>query len=75
MKISDIIIHIDENLSNEERLSLEKTLRKVDGVVSPGFNANKDHLLMVTYNTEKTNTATLLEKTRAAGYTAQLVGM
>lgn len=75
MKISDIIIHINENMSNEERLSLEKTLRTVDGVVSPGFNANKDHLLMVTYNTEKTNTAALLEKTRAAGYTAQLVGM
>jgi hypothetical protein len=75
MKISDIIIHINENLSSEERLSLEKRLRKIEGVVSPGFNADKDHLLMITYNTEKTNTATLLEQTRAAGYTAQLVGM
>jgi len=30
---------------------------------------------VIAYDTEKTNTAILLEKTRAEGYTAQLVGM
>ena len=75
MNISDVIIHINESLSTEERTSLENEMRKVEGVVSPGFNADKLHLLMITYNTEETNTAALLERARAAGYTAQLVGM
>ena len=75
MNISDVIIHINESLSSEARLSLENAMRKVEGVVSPGFNAGKQHLLVVTYNTDKTNTAVLLEQARAAGYTAQLVGM
>lgn len=75
MNISDVIIHINEPLSEEARTALEDAMRQIDGVVSPGFNAGKAHLLMITYNTEKTNTAVLLEKARAAGYTAQLVGM
>jgi len=75
MNISDVMIHITEPLSEEARSSLENALRKVEGVVSRGFNPGKPHLLVIAYDTEKTSTAVLLEKTRAAGYTAQLVGM
>jgi hypothetical protein len=75
MNISDVMIHINESLSKEARSSLENAMRQVEGVVSPGFNAGKEHLLLIAYNTEKTNTAELLEKARAEGYTAQLVGM
>lgn len=75
MNISDVMIHINEPMNDEARSSLENTLRKVDGVVTPRFNAGKEHLLVVAYDTEATNTTILLEKTRQAGYTAQLVGM
>lgn len=75
MNISDVMIHINESLSEDARTSLVDAMRKIDGVVSPGFNAGKAHLLVITYNTEKTNTAVMLEKARTAGYTVQLVGM
>ena len=75
MNISDVMIHINESLNEEARSSLENTLRKVDGVVSPRFNAGKEHLFMIAFDTERTSTAALLEQTRAAGYTAQVVGM
>ena len=75
MNISDVMIHINESLGEAARTSLEDTLRKVEGLVSPKFGAGKEHLLLVAYDTEKTNTSVLLDKTRAAGYTAQLVGM
>jgi hypothetical protein len=75
MNISDVMIHINESLDEEARNALENAMQKVDGVVSPRFNAGKAHLLMIAYDTEKTSTAVLLDKTRAAGYTAQLVGM
>jgi len=75
MNISDAMIHINESLSKESLSSLEDAMREVDGVVSPRFNAGKEHLLVIAYDADKTNTAVLLEKTRAAGYTAQLVGM
>ena len=75
MNISDVMIHINEPLSTEARSSLENALREIEGVVSPRFNAGKEHLLVIAYDTEKTSTTALLEQTRAAGYTAQLVGM
>lgn len=75
MNISDVMIHINESLDEEARTSLENALQKIEGVVSPRFNPGKEHLLMVAYDTEKTSTAILLANARAAGYTAQLVGM
>jgi len=75
MNICDVMIHINESLSKEARSSLVNKMRKVEGVVSPGFNEGKEHLLLIAYNSEKTNTTILLEKAREAGYTAQLVGM
>jgi 3-hydroxy-3-methylglutaryl CoA synthase len=75
MNISDVMIHINESLSEEARTALENAMQKVEGVVSPRFNPGKAHLLMIAYDTDKTNSSVLLEKTRAAGYGAQLVGM
>lgn len=74
MNITDVMIHINEPLSEEARTSLEDAMRKIDGVVSPRFNPGKEHLLMVAFDPTKTSTAALINKARAAGYTAQLVG-
>ncbi len=75
MSISDVMIHINESLSEDARAALENTMRSVEGVISPRFNTGKAHLLMIAFDPKKTSMAALLEKTRAAGYTAQLVGM
>jgi len=75
MNISDVMIHINESLNDEARTTLEKEIQKVEGVVSSRFNPGKAHLLMVAFDLEKTSPAALLEKSRATGYTTQLVGM
>jgi len=74
MNISDVMIHINENLSVEARSLLEAQMREIDGVVSPRFSPDKNHLLLIAFVPEKTSSAALLNKARAAGYTAQLIG-
>lgn len=74
MNISDIMIHINESLDQGARTSLENSMRDIEGVISPRFNAGKEHLLLIAFDPGKTTTKALLEQTRAAGYTAQLVG-
>ena len=75
MSKSDVMIHIKESLSTEARSSLEDAMRRIEGVLAPRFNAGKEHLLMVAFDPKVTSAAVLLQATRAAGYTAQLVGM
>ncbi|MBI5891468.1 MAG: hypothetical protein HZB47_12495 [Nitrosomonadales bacterium] len=72
--VSDVMIHINESLSADARVSLEEGMRQIEGVIAPRFNPGKDHLIVIAFNPEKTTTAALLAKARAAGYTAQLVG-
>jgi hypothetical protein len=74
MNITDVMIHINEPLSVAARSSLEEAMRQIEGVVAPRFNPGKEHLLVVAFDPEKANAADLLQKARAAGYTAQLIG-
>jgi hypothetical protein len=73
--VSDVMIHINEPLDAEARAALESAMRKVEGVISPGFNPGKAHLLIVTFVPDVIHASTLLERVRASGYSAQLVSM
>lgn len=72
--ISDVMIHINESLSEEARSTLEEGMRQIEGVIAPRFNPGKDHLLVIAFNPDKTSTAALFAKARSSGYTAQLIG-
>lgn len=74
MNVSDILIHINDTLSDLQRENLEDAMRQIDGVVAPRFNPGKDHLLLVAFNPELTSSAALLDRVQSAGYRAQLVG-
>jgi hypothetical protein len=74
MSVSDILIHINQDLEEPQRKALEESMRQLDGVVAPRFNPGKNHLLLVAFNPDTTSAAALLAKVRSFGYYAQLVG-
>ena len=73
MQTSDIMIHVNEQLEANSQQELETEVRKLEGVIAPRFN--QAHLLLVSYNPEKTSSSAILGIVKAKGYTAQLVGM
>lgn len=73
MHTPDITIHIDQTLDVAAQQALETSMREIDGVIAPRFNL--PHMLVVLYNSEKTNPAALLDSVRNKGYRAQLVGL
>ncbi|MFZ0790242.1 MAG: hypothetical protein WAM94_11545 [Chromatiaceae bacterium] len=75
MRISDVMIHIQEPLSTAARSSLEDTLRGVDGVIAPRFGAGTEHLLLVAFDADRVRPADLLAAVTQAGGHAQLVGL
>ncbi len=75
MQLTDVLIHLNKKTNETEKESIVENLRKIDGVIAPRFNEEKDHLLLVSYNSDVTNSLTLLNEIKKTGYTAQLVGL
>jgi hypothetical protein len=74
MSISDILIHVNESLTDQQQATLEASMREIDGVVAPRFTPGRQHLMLVAFDPEATSTAELLSRVRSFGYNAQLVG-
>ena len=75
VSLSDVLIHIDENLSSERRADVEERLRKVDGVVSVHNPDDRPHLTLVEYRPDKVGSEALLQTAKSEGVHAQLIGL
>lgn len=75
MNLCDVLVHIDEELSAQQRNALEEDMRALPGVVAPRFNPGRDHLMLVAFDSEEVTHASLLERGRTHGYKAQLIGV
>lgn len=73
MHTPDVTIHINESLDATKQEALETAMRGIDGVIAPRFNL--PHMLVVLYNSERTNPSVLLNAVTSKGYQAQLVGL
>jgi len=75
MQLTDVLIHLDKNTNKTEKENIVENLRKIEGVIAPRFNEEKEHLLLVSYNSDTTSSLALLNEIKSTGYTAQLVGL
>ena len=75
ISLVDITLHIDENLSVEQRGSIEESLRALDGVVSVSNSDKAPHLAIVEYNPDKMDSQKILKRVTDQGVHAELIGM
>ena len=75
IKISDIMLHIDEDLDKAHRVQLETYMREQEGVISLGYNDNSPHLMMVGFNPEYITPGDLLARIETRGLHAELIGL
>ncbi len=73
MNGNDIMLHFQDNLDAQQKDTIESQLRAIDGVIAPRFN--KEHLLLVYYNSAKTDSLVMLNAVNAQGYHAHLVAL
>ncbi len=72
--MSDIMLHIDEDLNHREQLIIESQMRNQAGVIGLGYHATQPHLMIVGYDIDATTPKTLLHAVNDFGLHAQLVG-
>ena len=75
ISLVDITLHVDENLSTEQKETLEVSLRALDGVISVHNSEKTPHLTIVQYNPDKIDSKGILKRVTDQGAHAELIGM
>lgn len=73
--MADIMLHIDEDLDNQEQSILAKQVRDLTGVIGLGYHDTKPHLMIIEYDQDVTTPKMLLHQVNNCGLHAELVGM
>ena len=74
-QMADVMIHIDETLSEESLKMVEAAVREDICVISAGVPSGNKHMMLVAYNPECASAADILARVKSAGVHAELVGM
>lgn len=73
--LNEVVIHLNETVDEATLEELEQGIRRDQGVVSVGHQANQNHLLMVVYDSEVAHASSFLHNFQERGLHAQLIGM
>jgi len=71
---TDIVVHINENLDEENRQSLTQQTNDLDGVLSASLTDSRPHLMIVGFDPDKTKSMNVLSGVQNTGVHAQLIG-
>lgn len=75
MGTGDILIHIDEELSDERIQELGRDIGLTPGIVSACVHENTHHLFVVDFDPEVIKPSHILHSIRHRGFHAQMVGL
>jgi hypothetical protein len=73
--LNEVVVHLNESVDEATLDALEQGIRKDQGVVSVGHQANRNHLIMVVYDSEVARASNILHNFQERGLHAQLIGM
>lgn len=60
MRVTDMVMHIDNKLGESSRRTVEKVLGSARGVIQASFNERRPHLMLVSYDTDTTSSFEIL---------------
>ena len=70
----EIVLHIDETLTEEQRGALARYLEDDAGVNSCVFCNNRFHLMLVNYDRNRLTSQEVLSRVKSQQYGAKLIG-
>jgi hypothetical protein len=74
MHITDMVMHVDDNLEEQSRRNVEKTLTGQRGVIHAHFNETRPHLMLVAYDIERTSSFEILAGMSGQSLCAERIG-
>jgi len=74
MHISDMVMHVDNFLGENTRRNIEKALTAKKGVIHAHFNERRPHLMLVSYDTDRTTSFDVLAQMMGQQVRAERIG-
>jgi len=74
MQTSDMVMHVDETLAADSRRDLEMTMASQRGVLDAHLNERRPHLMLVSYDRERTSSFDILAVMAGQRLCAERVG-
>jgi hypothetical protein len=71
----EIVIHVDEALTEGQRTALVSNLRGHDGVEDARFTTGRDHLIVIDYDSNKLHSLDILSYVKQEDFNAELIGI
>ena len=72
---ADIVMHIDENTTHEDRERLRDELLNINGVMAAAYQDEKPHLIVMAYDPDAVKSSTFVKIAQEQGLHAELVGL
>ena len=60
MHVTDMVMHIDNKLGKLTRRNIEQSLAGITGVIQAHFNERRPHLVLVSYDMDRTTSFEIL---------------
>lgn len=71
----DVVLHIDETTTHDEREDLRDLLLEKNGVMTADCRDDRPHLMIVGYDPDNIKNSDLLTAVQNRGYHAELIAM
>lgn len=71
---ANVVVHIDESLSNHQISDMEKSLAGMSGILSACVHEKTPHLMVIDYDPRTVESTALLQHIRGTGLHAELIG-
>ncbi len=74
MHVTDMVMHIDNTLGADSRRNVERAIETNDGVIGAHFNDKRPHLMLVSYDTDRTSSFEIMSQISGQQLCAERVG-
>lgn len=71
---ANVVVHVDEELTDQQIHEMERELAGVPGIVSACVHVRTPHLFVIDYDPRSIHTGQLLQEVKNRHLNAQLVG-
>ena len=74
-KMVDVTLHLDEDISHEDREEFRDTLLHMNGVMAAASPDEKPHLVTIEYDPDAVNSSEFIKTAQGRSLHAELIGM